>query len=83
VHGLSDADVAAAPPLAACWPRLQAALAGRRLVIYNAAFDTLLLAQSARLAGLDEEARQELVAECAMRQYAAFRGERRADGIFR
>jgi DNA polymerase-3 subunit epsilon len=83
VHGLSDADVAQAPSLSVVWPRLQAALAGRWLVIYNAACDTHLLAQSARLARLDMEAQHELVAVCAMRQYAAFRGERRADGSFR
>ncbi|WP_158886146.1 3'-5' exonuclease [Amycolatopsis anabasis] len=45
VHGLTDADVAAAPTFSQILPQLEHALAGRRLVIYHAAFDTGVLSR--------------------------------------
>ncbi|MDI3339402.1 MAG: 3'-5' exonuclease [Sphaerobacter sp.] len=74
VHGISDAMVAAAPT----WPAVQAELARLlrthpRVVIYNAAFDRRMLAQTARgyrLPPLEAEW------HCAMLRYAAFAEER-------
>jgi DNA polymerase III epsilon subunit-like protein len=40
VHGLSDEDLAVFEPFAAVWPQPHRALEGRRVVIYNRAFDT-------------------------------------------
>jgi DNA polymerase III epsilon subunit-like protein len=43
VHGLSDEYLAAFEPFVAVWPELRRALEGRRVVIYNKAFDTEIL----------------------------------------
>lgn len=40
INGIGPADVADAPPLAVLRPRLIEAVAGTRVVIYNASFDT-------------------------------------------
>lgn len=71
VHGIYDADVAAAPE----WPEVAAAfarlVADRRVVVYNATFDANIIT------GCCLRHRLALPAvrwECAMRQYAAYRG---------
>lgn len=71
IHGITDAMVAEAPPYAAVRQRLQAVVAGRRVVSYNAAFDERLILQTAFRNRVPT-----LVArwECAMRRYAAFVG---------
>lgn len=69
VHGIKLADLAAAPTLPDLYADLVGVLAGRRVVIYNAAFDVRLLAQSCRAWGLVEIPLQ---AHCAMQQYTAF-----------
>jgi DNA polymerase-3 subunit epsilon len=43
LHGISPADVAAAPTLAELIPRLLEALRGKRVVIYNADFELAFL----------------------------------------
>lgn len=49
IHGISDADVRDCPTFADLWPRLRDLLADRRIVIYNADFDTrILLAEADR-----------------------------------
>lgn len=73
VHGLTDAHVRDAPTFPAVWPLLQAALAGRTIVAYNAPFDARLLRQTAGHYGLTLAWAGE---SCAMRQYAAYRRER-------
>jgi hypothetical protein len=45
VHGISDADVAAAPLLADVLPRLLAVTRGRTVLAYNAAFDNDVIAR--------------------------------------
>ena len=71
VHGILDRHVADAPE----WPTVAAALAalvvGRRVVVYNAPFDAGIIGGCC--------ARHRIVVpavrwECAMRQYAAYRG---------
>lgn len=73
IHGITDDMLASAPG----WPEIYFKL-GRLLqewpnaIIYNAAFDRRIMAQSSLLHGLPP-----LIAEwhCAMRQYAAYVGE--------
>lgn len=72
VHGISDADVANAPPFAAIAAELARLLHQRTLVIYNAAYDLRLLAQSARRHACRRPADS---AHCAMQLYAAFYGD--------
>ena len=72
IHGITDEELKASPPLTEVWPRLQEALRDRTtLVAYNAAFDRERLAQSARRSHL-EELTQEWA--CAMEAYAAYCG---------
>jgi DNA polymerase III epsilon subunit-like protein len=53
VHGISDADLADAPPLAEVWPRLLAVTAGRSVLAYNAEFDRATVLRHAHRDGLD------------------------------
>lgn len=39
IHRITDAEMAAAPNWGTVWPRIEAALAGRVVLIYNAEFD--------------------------------------------
>jgi DNA polymerase III subunit epsilon len=72
IHGITDEELAIAPPLPEIWPTLQEALRDRAtLVAYNADFDRARLAQSARRYHL-QDLMQEW--ECAMEAYAAFCG---------
>jgi DNA polymerase III epsilon subunit-like protein len=53
VHGISDADVAGAPPWAEVLPRLLAVTADRTILAYNAAFDAGIIAGHTARDGLD------------------------------
>lgn len=78
VHGIADADVANAPSFADVWPEVKRLLAGREVVIYNAAYDRARLLDSAAAVGLSAEAHETLSAtacHCAMELYAEFFGE--------
>lgn len=72
IHGIGDADVAGAPG----WPEVHEGLcrllAGRPVVVYNAAFDRRMVGQCGERHGL---ALPDLRWECAMLAYARFRGE--------
>jgi DNA polymerase-3 subunit epsilon len=52
IHGIGDAEVREAPPVAAVLPEFLAACDGRPLVAHTAAFDLALLNRAARAAGL-------------------------------
>lgn len=43
IHGITDADVAEAPVFADVWPAIEKAIDGKRIVIYNAEYDTRIL----------------------------------------
>lgn len=76
VHGITDEMVAAAPTFAEVLPRLVEVLAGRTLVIYNAAYDLRMMVQAERASGA--EVRGYIPAEavhCAMELYAEWWGE--------
>jgi hypothetical protein len=53
VHGISDAELAAAPRWAEVAPAFLAAVGGRRILAYNASFDEGRIAATHRHAGLD------------------------------
>ena len=72
IHGITNRMVASAPTFAQIWPDLRELLATRRIIIYNADYDVRLLKQSAQRAGFRLPP---LRTECAMLQYAAWRGE--------
>jgi DNA polymerase-3 subunit epsilon len=74
LHGLTSAALQDAPTWAALWPRVERALAGRVIAIYNADFDLRLMRQSHRAAGLPwREPGAEVF--CVMKLYAQFYGE--------
>jgi DNA polymerase-3 subunit epsilon len=77
IHGLSDTDVAAAPGWIVVYERLLPILARRRVVIYNAAYDTRILRQCCDELEL---AAPRFRGECAMLKYAEFAGERERSG---
>ena len=60
VHGIHDDDVAGCPSLAQLMPHVDAAVRGRRVVIYNAAYDQPLFPCRLRSAG---------AVLCAMRRF--------------
>jgi DNA polymerase-3 subunit epsilon len=68
INGIDPGDVSAAPTLAALRPRLIEAVAGTRIVIYNASFDSGFL-------GTDLVGAAEVV--CAMYAFAATFPDRR------
>jgi DNA polymerase-3 subunit epsilon len=74
VHGLTDADVCGAPRFEAVVPELAAAVAGRRVVIYNARFDVTML--GARLAALQSSLLDEGQAVAAGQRWLTRRGAR-------
>jgi DNA polymerase-3 subunit epsilon len=74
IHGITNKMVANAPKFDQVHAHLMNLLGGKRVVIYNADYDTRLLYQSGRYYG----GLPELVVsswECAMQQYAVFCGE--------
>jgi DNA polymerase-3 subunit epsilon len=74
LHGITHEMVKNAPTWPEMWPRVEAALAGRRVEIYNADFDLRLMRQSHQKYGLPWPARV-LNSACVMKLYAQFRGE--------
>jgi len=89
IHGISDRDVADAPGFAEVFGELDKVLEGRRVVIYNAEFDTKVLYRELQRGFVANrgcgvvEAAQRATAwmdrwatwECAMEAYSAFAGE--------
>ncbi len=70
VHGISEEMLKGEPTLSEVWPQLKKALDGRRLVIYNSAYDAPILAEAAKRYGL--EAPELKATECAMNAYAKY-----------
>jgi DNA polymerase III epsilon subunit-like protein len=72
IHGISDADVAGAPPWAEVWPRVEAAIRGRLLVAYNAPADRAFLA--AELARMSLPAPEPWLCALVVRKATKLRG---------
>ncbi|HMO60400.1 MAG TPA: 3'-5' exonuclease [Roseiflexaceae bacterium] len=83
IHGITDALVANAPTMATIYDSLLALLAGELVIIYNAAYDVRLLAQSIRAAavtdptlrGHDRSMAAFAQWHCAMLRYSAWIGD--------
>jgi DNA polymerase-3 subunit epsilon len=75
IHGIGDADLAAAPTFAEVVDQLRAALSKRLVVIYNKEFDLKMLTQTHRLAKVPAQHLREAEFVCAMQLYAAHYGE--------
>lgn len=73
IHGLTDADVQDALTFAALYERLAAALQGRLVVIYNAAYDWRIVTRLCAEHGV--VAPDVAGVNCAMLWYAQFHGE--------
>ncbi|NLX09877.1 MAG: 3'-5' exonuclease [Chloroflexi bacterium] len=72
VHGYSELHLLRAPRFPAVYPALAGALAGRRVIVYNADFDRRILHQACSRYGLPPVAATDW--DCAMKQYARYRG---------
>jgi DNA polymerase-3 subunit epsilon len=76
IHHITNEMVVDAPLFAVLVPQLRALLDGRAVVIYNAAFDTRMLAQSALEAERwDLPVFGSFTAVCAMEMYAQWYGD--------
>ena len=78
IHGITDAMVETAPSFRDVGPNLSFLLEGNDLVVYNLAFDTRILAQSAQAVGLTWPLFGPVPYEkrhCAMVQYARWFGD--------
>jgi len=76
IHRISDADVLRAPSFPDVFGRVQRILSGKKIVIYNAGFDTRLIRQSLAKHGLLPYGLDHEKVECAMLAYSAWVGER-------
>jgi DNA polymerase III subunit epsilon len=83
IHGLTAERLQSAPPITDLLDTLHSHLSGKVTAIYNAAFDTRLLAQSLAAYGQPQDWTSCLKPDCVMQQYAIFYGERRGKGGYR
>jgi DNA polymerase-3 subunit epsilon len=72
IHGITNAMVASAPTWPEIWPRVEAAITDRTVLIYNADFDVRLMQQTHRKHRL---AWRTVQSRCIMLLYAQFYGE--------
>jgi DNA polymerase-3 subunit epsilon len=73
-HGITDSMLAGAPPWPEVWPLVKAAIADRRVAVYNADFDVRMMRQSHKKHGMRWEV-DESRFHCIMTLYAQFYGE--------
>jgi DNA polymerase III subunit epsilon len=72
IHGISEAMVATARTFAEEWPRIQRALDGRAIIVYNASFDSKRIKYTAKVHGVTLP---DMTWRCFMLKYADFYGE--------
>lgn len=80
IHGITDEQVADAPPFTDVYLELHALLQGKRVIVYNTDFDMRLIRQSLTAHEVSPFGETEVLLdagawECAMRQYAAYCGD--------
>lgn len=75
VHGITDSQVENSPTFIEKYPETKKIVAGKTVIIYNAAFDLRLLTQTARRYRLPPLLDHEEQVECAMLMYSAWVGE--------
>ncbi len=78
IHGISEADVADAPSFRQIYIQLSVLLAGQHVIAYNMDFDWRMIQQSAAAYSLPEPRLAKR--DCAMKQYARYKGERNPNG---
>ena len=78
VHGIRDNDVLAAPSFKDIYIQLSALLAGQVVIAYNMDFDWRILQQTAARYRLPQVRMGKR--DCAMKQYARFKGIRHSNG---
>ena len=78
IHGIRDNDVVDAPSFKDIYIRLSTLLAGQVVIAYNMDFDWRLLGQTALRYGLPQIRIGK--GDCAMKQYAKFKGIRQPNG---
>ncbi len=78
IHGIYDSNVAEAPNFSQIYIKLSALLAGQIVIAYNMEFDWRMLRQTAARYRLPDVRIGKR--DCAMKQYARFKGLRTANG---
>lgn len=78
IHGIRDRDVRNAPSFKDLYIRLSMLLAGQVVIAYNMDFDWRMLQQTAARYGLPPMRIGKR--DCAMKQYARFKGVRQSNG---
>ncbi len=78
IHGIYDDDVASAPNFKGIYIKLSTLLAGQVVIAYNMDFDWRLLQQTAARYRLPDVRMGKR--DCAMKQYARYKGLRKANG---
>jgi DNA polymerase-3 subunit epsilon len=73
IHGITDEMVKDAPTWLEIWPQVEAAMAGRRVAVYNAEFDIRMMKQSHRKYKLPWRLKDSDFF-CIMKLYAQFYG---------
>lgn len=74
IHGISDADVVAAPGFEEIWPAVRRKLDDRHLIIYNAEYDTRMMFQTTPPASRAAWSLPARSVACAMKLYAQYHG---------
>jgi DNA polymerase III subunit epsilon len=72
IHHITNSDVINAPPFSEVWPRILLQLSGKRIVVYNAQFDSGILVTSAKYYGITVPSFRW---HCLMEDYADFYGK--------
>lgn len=75
IHGIDMSHVASAPTFEQFLPQLRQAVNGKTLVIFNADFDTRIIAQSGMAFGISEPGLDVREICCAMKWYSQFVGD--------
>lgn len=75
VHGIKDSDVENAPTWDQVRAQVQAALTGKRVVIYNMEYDTKILRSTDQAYQIKDQVWNNASYYCAMLAYAEFKGE--------
>ena len=78
IHGIKDAHVADAPTFGEIYIQLSVLLAGQHVIAYNMDFDWRMIQQTAAVYNLPEPRLAKR--DCAMKQYARYKGERQPNG---
>ena len=74
IHGISLNDLDDAPKFSDEWHKIKTILVGKKILIYNAAFDLRLLSQTTRKYGFSEVLEKQATT-CVMLSYAKYHGQ--------